>query len=99
VGTPASLSTPSMAAVTTAIKNANTGVSTAAPGIIDHTAQIGNRPITVNETRELKSAIREIFALIRESRSRPLLGAFALPTNPILQILTGHILYIAIGLP
>jgi hypothetical protein len=30
-----------MAAVTTAIKNANTGVSTAAPGIIDHTAQIG----------------------------------------------------------
>jgi hypothetical protein len=33
---------------------------------------------------EFKSAIREIFALIRESRSRPLfLGVLPLPTNPI----------------
>jgi len=48
VGTPASLSTPSTAAVTTAIKNANTGVNTATPGIIDHTAQIGRLPIASN---------------------------------------------------
>jgi hypothetical protein len=45
MGTPASLSTPSIIAVATAIKNPNTGVSTATPGIIDHTAQVGRLSI------------------------------------------------------